>query len=160
MEERIVVKKPPKSPALAGILSFFIPGTGAFYNREMLKGFMFIIIFAGLVTMQTTGKGQPFLGILLGGFYFYQIIDSIQTAKAINRRFLLGEEEAEKIEEIPQAMKSGSIFWGLILIALGGILTLANFEVISYDAIFDFWPLIIILIGIKLIVDYFSREKY
>jgi len=61
--------------------------------------------------MQTSGEGQPFLGIILAGFYFYQIIDAIQTAKSINRRLLHGEgEEIEEIEEFPEVVKTGSIF--------------------------------------------------
>jgi len=146
MEEKVIIKRPPKSPALAGVLSFFFPGTGALYNRQISKGLLFIVIFAGLVTMQTSGEGQPFLGIILAGFYFYQIIDAIQTAKSINRRLLHGEgEEIEEIEEFPEVVKTGSIFWGIVLIVLGGVLLLANFEVISYDTIFDFWPVVVIV---------------
>lgn len=159
MEEKIVVKRPPKSSALAAVLSIFFPGTGALYNRQILKGMMFIIIFAGLVTMQTTGEGQPFLGIILGGFYIYQIIDAVQTSNRINRRAILGEEEEEEVEEFPRAVKAGSVFWGMVLVALGVILILANFEVISYDTVFDFWPLVVIVIGLKLIVDYFSKKN-
>lgn len=162
MEEKVIVKRPPKSPFLAGVLAFFFPfGIGQFYNRQIQKGLIFLIVFAGLVTMQTTGEGQPFLGILLGGFYIYQIIDAAQTSKSINRRFLLGEEieELEKAEEFPQAVKAGSIFWGAVLIVLGGILLLANFEVISYDTVFDFWPIAVIVVGLKLIADYFGKSK-
>jgi len=160
MEEKVIIKRPPKSPALAGVLSFFFPGTGALYNRQISKGLLFIVIFAGLVTMQTSGEGQPFLGIILAGFYFYQIIDAIQTAKSINRRLLHGEgEEIEEIEEFPEVVKTGSIFWGIVLIVLGGVLLLANFEVISYDTIFDFWPVVVIVIGLKFIADYFSKSK-
>lgn len=161
MEEKVIIKRPPKSPALAGILAFFFPfGIGAMYNRQIFKGFIFLIVLAGLVTMQTTGEGQPFLGIILGGFYFYQIIDAVQTSKSINRRYLLGkEDEEEKVEEFPEALKTGSVFWGAILIALGGILLLANFEVISYDTVFDFWPVAVIIVGLKLVADYFSKNK-
>ncbi len=161
MEEKVIVKRPPKSPFLAGVLSFFFPfGIGPIYNRQVMKGLIFLIVFAGLVTMQTTGEGQPFLGILLGGFYIYQIIDAVQTSRSINRRFLLGEEEeVEEAEEFPQVVKAGSIFWGTVLIALGGILLLANFEVMSYDTVIDFWPVLVIVIGLKLIADYFSKNK-
>jgi len=160
MEEKIVVKRPPKSPFLAGVLAFFFPfGIGQIYNRQVLKGLIFLIVFAGLVTMQTTGEGQPFLGIILGGFYIYQIIDAVQTSNRINRRYLLGEEEVEKEEEFPEALKAGSVFWGAVLIVLGGILLLANFEVISYDTVFDFWPVAVIVIGVKLVADYFGKSR-
>jgi TM2 domain-containing membrane protein YozV len=161
MEEKIIVQKTPKSPALAGILSFFFPfGIGAFYNGEIVKGFIYLIIFAGLVTMQPHSGSQPFAGLVLAGFYFFQIIDSINVAKRINRRALRGEEAKEGEEElITEAVKSGSVFWGALLIALGAILLLGNFEVISYERIFDFWPLVVIVIGIKLVADYFSRNK-
>jgi len=160
MEEIIVVKKPPKSPALAGVLSGIFPGIGAIYNRQILKGFIFIIIFAGLITMQQQGEVQPFVALLLAGFYIFQIIDAIQISKSINRKALLGEEEEEvEIEEFPEAIKAGSIFWGVILLALGGFLLLANFDVIRYSTLWDLWPVVVIVIGVKLIADYASKKK-
>ena len=161
MEEKVIAqKKPPKSPALAGVLSGFIPGTGALYNGQILKGIVFLITFPGLITMQQHGSAQPFVALLLAGFYIYQIIDAIQTAKLINRIALKeGEAEEEKIEEFPKAVKAGSVFWGAFLMGLGGIFLLANFEVLSYGTIFDFWPLAVIAVGIKLVVDYFSKKE-
>lgn len=161
MEEKIIIKRPPKSPGLAGVLAFFFPfGTGALYNNQVQKALIFFISFAGLVTLQTSGRGQPFLGLTLFGFLIYQIYDAVQSAKIINRRAELGgEEELLEKEEFPEPLKSGSIFWGTILMALGGILLLANFEVIDYDTLFDFWPVVVIVIGMKLIFDYFRKNK-
>lgn len=159
MEEKVIVKSPPKSPVLAGLLSFFFPfGIGAFYNGEVIKGFIYLVLFAGLVSMQPHGA-QPFVALLLAGFYFFQIIDSIHTAKRINRRTLLGKEAEAEEEQLSLIVKSGSIFWGIVLMAMGGILLLANFDAISYDTVFDFWPLVVIVIGLKLIVDYFAKPK-
>ena len=161
MEEKATFKRPTKSPGLAGVLSFFFPfGAGAFYNGQYAKGLVYLFVFAGLVTIQTHGKGQPFAGLLLAGFIIYQFFESIQTAKNLNRLALQsGAEEAPKVEEFPQELKAGSIFWGLVLVALGAIFLLANFNVISYDAVFDYWPVAVIVIGLKLIVDYFARKK-
>jgi len=161
MEEKVIVKKPPKSPLLAGILSFFFPfGVGALYNRQIQKALVHLIAFSLVVTLLANGEGSPvFLGLLLAGFYFYQIIDSINVSSTINRRAIHGEEE-EFTEDFSGAVKSGSIFWGIILIALGAIFLMANFNfLINYNIVFDFWPFIVIIIGIKLIVDYYSRKK-
>lgn len=161
MADKIVVQRPPKSPALAGILAFFFPfGVGAFYNRQYAKGMVYLVIFAGLVTMQTTGMGQPFWGLILAGFYFYQIIESAQDAKRINRMALEGEDfEDDKFQQFPEVMKSGSIFWGGVLIALGIVFLLANFEVIDYDFIWNFWPVAVIGIGGKFIYDYYRGQQ-
>ena len=159
MEEKIILKRPPKSGFLAGLLSCIFPGLGALYNRQVMKGMMFMVIFAGLVTLQTSGEGQPFAALLLAGFWFYQLIDAVMTAKTINRRTLDGDYVEETVDEFPEIVKSGSIFWGIILMAVGGILLLANFDIISYGTIFDFWPLVIIVIGIKLVMDYMTKNK-
>ncbi len=159
MEEKGVVKEPIKSPTLAGILSALFPfGIGAFYNGEVIKGFIYLFIFAGLVSMQQHGSAQPFVALILAGFYFFQIIDSVQVARRINRQALQGEGAKEE-EDVTAVVKSGSVFWGALLILIGGILLLGNFEVVSYDKIFDFWPAVVIIIGLKLIVDYFSKAR-
>ena len=159
MEEKIVLKRPPKSGFLAGLLSFIFPGLGSLYNRQVTKGLMFMVIFAGLVTLQTSGEGQPFAGLLLAGFWFYQLIDAVMTAKTINRKTLDGDYVEETVDEFPEIVKSGSVFWGIIIMVIGGILLLANFDIIGYGTIFDFWPLIVIAIGIKLVMDYMAKNK-
>lgn len=159
MEERIIVKKPPKSPGLAGVLSFFFPfGVGQLYNEQYRKALVFFLVFAGLVTLQTTGEGQPFLGLMLAGFFFYQLIESIQTAKRINRIAQHGAEQELEIEEFPDVIRSGSIFWGIFLMALGALLLLANFEVIDYGTLWDFWPVAVIVVGVKLVADYYTKN--
>lgn len=159
VEEHIVAPKARKSPFLAGLLAALFPfGIGPFYNGELVKGFVYLFVFAGLVTMQK--HGQPFMGLLLAGFYFFQIIDSVQTSNRINRRALAGAEPGEEeMAFTTEAVKAGSIFWGILLIALGAVLLLGNFEVISYRVIFDLWPLVVILIGAKLVVDYYRGKR-
>jgi len=161
MEEKVIVKKPPKSPALAGILSFLFPGTGALYNQQPLKFLVFIVVIAIMVTMLAQGVGSPvFIGILLGGLYFYQFIDAIITAGAVNRRALSEDIEEAEVEELPEFVKTGSVFWGIVLMALGVLLLMANFDIIiNYDRIWNLWPLVIIIIGIKLVADYIARSK-
>ncbi|MBM3297816.1 MAG: hypothetical protein FJY83_09505 [Candidatus Aminicenantes bacterium] len=158
MNDKIIVKKPPKSPGLAGVLAGLFPGLGAIYNREYTKGLVYIVIFAGMITLQEHGSGQPFFGLLLAGFWFFQLIESVQTAKRINQAALQLEEEPNgsgfKLEA-----GSGSVVWGLILVGLGVIFLLANYKVFSYSQIADFWPAVIVLFGVKLLTDYFKKKK-
>ncbi len=160
--KEVIVQRPPKSPALAGVLAICFPfGVGPLYNGQFKKAVMFFLIFSGLVTLQTTGEGQPFLGLTLAAFIIYQIFDSIQTAKLINQKAALSGTvpETTDMEEVPEAVKSGSIFWGIVLMVLGAVLIMANFDIIDYGTLFDFWPLIIILIGIKLVVEFTAGKE-
>lgn len=160
MEEKVVVKRPPKSPGLAGVLAFFFPfGVGQLYNEQYRKALIFFLVFAGLVTLNTHGDAQPFMGLAIAGFYFYQIFEAVQTSKQINRIAMqLEEKKLEVVEEFPEAIRGGSIFWGIFIMAIGGILLLANFDVIEYDALWDYWPVLVIVIGFKLIMDYFMKN--
>jgi len=163
MTEKInLQRRPTKSPVAAGILSGICPGIGQIYNGEFMKGILFLIIFAGAISIQHHA-GQPFQTFIMIGFYVFQIIEAVNTAKAINSR-ALAADGAETAPTAPSPFpgkpaSSGSVFWGIVLMALGALFLLGNFDIIEYDRIFDFWPLIVILIGLKLIADYFLKKN-
>jgi len=71
------------SPGLALFLGF-IPGVGAFYNGQFIKGFVHVIVFATLIWLSDHGMGA-FAGILIPAWLFYMVFDAYSTAKA--RRF-------------------------------------------------------------------------
>jgi len=160
-ENAVNEKRPTKSPAVAGILAAFLPGAGALYNGLYTKGILYLLILAGLISMQDRG-GQPFFGLLLAGFYFFQIIESVNNAKALNRSAAGGtgpESAAVPAPEVGLPSPSNSIFWGALLMALGVVFLLGNFNVICFDRLWNFWPVIVIVIGIKMIADYFSKKN-
>ncbi len=160
MEEKTVVpQRPQKSPGFAGFLGLFPFGVGALYNGQYTKALLHLLIFSGLVHMQGRGGGQPFIGLLLAGFIVYQFFDNIQSAKAINAAAAGEVQAAAAGQALPEIPSSGSIFWGIVLIVLGGLLILANFEIIHYDTLFDFWPVAVIVIGFKLVLDSVARSK-
>jgi hypothetical protein len=68
------------SPGLALFLGF-IPGVGAFYNGQFLKGFVHVIVFSTLIWMSDHGMGA-FAGILIMAWFFYMVFDAYTTAKA------------------------------------------------------------------------------
>ncbi len=76
---------PPRNPedASPGLALFlgFIPGVGAFYNGQFLKGFVHVIVFSTLIWMSDHGMGA-FAGILIPAWLFYMVFDAWSTAKA------------------------------------------------------------------------------
>ncbi len=165
MEEKVIIQqRPPKSPAAAGILSILFPGLGTIYNGLITKGLLYVIIFVGLlvtlIKAAEDGDAAPivFLSLIMAAFWFFQIIDSINGAKSINQA-ALGQKPEERSELLAESGPSGSIFWGIVLIVLGVLLTAANFEIILYETLFDLWPLVIIVIGVKFVADHFAKAK-
>lgn len=70
----------PASPGWALALAW-IPGVGAMYNGQYLKGFVHVIIFATLVWMTDHGM-DVFGGLLITAWFFYMLFDAWATAKA------------------------------------------------------------------------------
>lgn len=57
----------------------FIPGVGAFYNGQFIKGLVHVLVFVILVSI-TSNHGL--FGIFVGAWVAYQVFDAYQTAKA------------------------------------------------------------------------------
>lgn len=66
------------NPALAFILGF-IPGVGAMYNGQFIKGLIHVVVFIILIGI-TNHVGL--FGIAIAGWVFYQVFDAFETAKA------------------------------------------------------------------------------
>jgi TM2 domain-containing membrane protein YozV len=77
--------QPPRAPeeASPGLALFlgFIPGVGAFYNGQFLKGFVHVIVFSTLIWLTDHGLGA-FAAMMIAAWYFYMVFDAYTTAKA------------------------------------------------------------------------------
>ena len=73
---------PPRSgapsPGLAAFLGL-IPGVGAMYNGQFIKGLVHVAIFAVLVSAANV---YDVFGFFIAGWVFYQMFDAYHTAKA------------------------------------------------------------------------------
>ena len=72
------------NPWLAGSLGV-IPGVGAMYNGQFLKGFVHVIVFAVLVSITSTVHGNldVFFALLIPAWVLYQSFEAFHTAKAL-----------------------------------------------------------------------------
>jgi TM2 domain-containing membrane protein YozV len=66
------------SPAVAAVLGL-IPGVGAMYNGQFIKGLIHVVIFAVLVSATHV---SGIFGLLIAGWVFYQVFEAYHTANA------------------------------------------------------------------------------
>jgi hypothetical protein len=141
------------SPALAAILGL-IPGLGAVYNGEYMKGLVHVIIFGSLIALaESGGAAGPLFGIMTAVFYLYMPIEAYRTAKAK----MLGQ----KPESLIPALDSDQPIGAYILIGLGVIFLLDNLVpgFNPWRMIGKFWPIILILLGALLLRNRMQAGK-
>jgi LiaF transmembrane domain/B-box zinc finger len=155
------------NPTVAGILAGFFPfGVGAVYCSQYAKGLAHLAIMVLLiigVSSDVPWYMHMFLGLGIGFFYVYQIIDAVRTARALQ----LGEPA-------PDPFGLGSMFGAnpsptpaipgtkaetkvpvaaVILIGLG-VLFLIN---TAFDfSLHRYWPVILIVLGVYLFAKHWG----
>jgi signal peptidase I len=80
--------KKKKKVWLSLLLSFILPSLGQFYNRQLRKGFLFLIILVFLSLVQRLALPAPLTEPLLGLifiFSIYIILDAYEEARKINK---------------------------------------------------------------------------
>jgi Domain of unknown function (DUF5668) len=133
------------SPVLAFILGF-IPGVGAIYNGQYLKGLVHALVFGLLVTItsNTPGSAEPLVAILLAAFVFYMPFEAYHTAK--KREMGIMPDEWSSI--LPKSRHLGRAPVGpIVLIAIGVLYLLNSLNLIDFQQVGRFWPVILILVG-------------
>jgi TM2 domain-containing membrane protein YozV len=149
------------NPVAATLLGF-IPGVGAIYNGQVVKGLIHVLIFAGLIALS---EHAEFFGILVAFFYFYMVWDAYATAKAIQERrplpdpFGLGAHLPPAEGSTPASPGPGSEIVrhgphiptaAVVLIGLGVLFLLDNLGIFHWHWMSRMWPIILIVIGVWL----------
>jgi len=149
------------NPVAATLLGF-IPGVGAIYNGQVIKGLIHVLIFAGLVAVS---EHANFFGAVTAFFYFYMVWDAYATAKAIQDRrplpdpFGLGLQQSASVTSTPESPGPGSEIVrhgpqvptaAIVLIGLGVLFLLDNLGLFHWHWMGRLWPIILIVIGVWL----------
>ena len=147
------------NPVLAGLLSI-LPGLGAVYCGEVMRGVMQIAVYAALIyALANFGGGlEPVFGLAIAFWYIYQIIDSVRLARAKQMGVpapdpfgLSSPDWAASFRPTGRGLPSGAMF----LIFVGFLFLLGN--VFSYHIVSKGWPLILVYLGIMRIVQ--NRQR-
>jgi hypothetical protein len=148
-----VAGRSASSPGIAFVLGLF-PGLGAVYNGEYNKALIHIVVFAAMIVGLSSDIGdsaEVVLSLLLSGFIIYMAFDAMRTAKAKS----LGEAAVDPLESWSKDRPVGPI----ILIALGVLFLLNNFNWFPFYLIGRLWPLILIGVGILLFRNRLSNRS-
>jgi len=142
-----------RNPAVAGLLSFLMPGLGQVYLGYYQRGFVHAGVFALLVATLASGAArgmEPLIGISLGFFYLYNVIDAVRRASLLNQA-LAGYGAAPLPEDFKMPEGRSSLLAGVVVTALGLILFANSRFDFNLDWLADYWPLFVILLGLNMV---------
>jgi hypothetical protein len=156
-----VAALPPVAPAGIGpnpVLAFFLgflPGLGAFYNEQYGKGMVhlaiFLVLFIAGVNGAMSGGAEAALWICIGILYVYMPIDALRTAQAKRA----GQTLSDPLDNFTKHRPIGPI----LLIGAGLLLLLNNFDWFPWYRVSQFWPLILIAVGILMFRNRMNRQQ-
>jgi TM2 domain-containing membrane protein YozV len=129
--------------ALAFFLGF-LPGLGAFYNEQFGKGIIHLAIFLFLFILgvdgAVSGGAEAALWLCIAGLWVYMPIDAYRTAKA--------KQAGMALNDPLENFSKGKPIGPALIIFIGVLLLLHNFDWFPWWRIQQFWPLILIALGI------------
>ena len=145
------VADPSVSPGLAFTLGLIIPGVGAIYNGQYAKGLVHAVIFGLLVSIISSGSAhgmEPLFGVLIAAWVFYMAVEAYHTAQ--KRR---GGEAVDEFSSLINLHTKGSRFpaGAVVLIGLGVLLLLNTTDIIPFERVLRYWPVLLILLGVYLL---------
>jgi hypothetical protein len=140
----------------------FIPGLGAVYNGEYVKGLIHVIIFGGLIAVMSNSDNMPdgvtaMVAVFFAVFYCYMPIEAYRTARAKRMGLPVTGFFGETVTPAATPGEPGSApvrrnhTGSIILIVVGVFLLLATTGVLSSHWMWNFWPLVLIAVGVALI---------
>jgi cell wall-active antibiotic response 4TMS protein YvqF len=133
------------SPGLAFMLGW-IPGVGAIYNGQYIKGLVHAVIFGILITMAESapGSGEALIGMMIAAFVFYMPFEAYHTAK--KRQMGLPVDEMSSL--VSRTAYSTRLPVGpVILIVIGVLFLLDSLRIVEFQQIGRFWPVLLIVAG-------------
>ena len=134
------------SPGLAFFLGW-IPGVGAIYNGQYAKGLVHAIIWGVLVSIidsRATHGLEPIFGMFIAAWMFYMAFEAYHTAR--KRKF--GEPVDEYSSLFTPSSRTSSVpVAAIALIVLGVLLLLHTLNLLDFEYVVRYWPVLLIAAG-------------
>lgn len=143
---------PPQPPPGAGdaspgtaFLLGLIPGVGAIYNGQYLKGLVHIFIL-GLLFSAADHGGGPLFGLMIPGFWFYMAFEAYHTARRKREGLPVDDFSGLDIGKNAQFP-----IVAVLLIVAGVVFLLDNLGILELYRIMRLWPLGLIVLGLYML---------
>jgi cell wall-active antibiotic response 4TMS protein YvqF/B-box zinc finger protein len=147
------------SPGLAFLLGL-IPGVGAIYNGQYVKGLLHVVILGILISIvstdQAAGGLEPLFGMMIGVWVFYMAFEAYHTA----RKRQLGQP-VDEFSSLVSLRGQPSTFpvAPAILIAVGLLFLLNNMDILRFSQIIRYWPIALIALGVYMLYERLSASE-
>lgn len=142
------------SPGLAFFLGL-IPGVGAIYNGQYAKGIVHGLIWGILMSIANSNAAQgllPVFVVMVMAWWAYMAFEAYHTAR--KRRAGEPVDEYSSILNISGGRSHVPVV-GITLIALGALMLLHTLDLLDFERVARYWPVLLIAAGIYLLAGRF-----
>lgn len=140
------------SPGLAFVLGL-IPGVGAIYNGQYVKGLIHVVILGVLISIVSSdaaGGFGPLFGMLIAVWWFYMAFEAYHTA----RKRQLGHPVDEFSSLVPlHSRRRGFPVAPVVLIAIGILFLLNTMDILRFGQLVRYWPVALIVLGAYMLYE-------
>ncbi len=145
---------PDISPGLAFFLGW-IPGVGAIYNAQYAKGLVHAVVWGILVSlcdaMASSGTQAVFVMLTIA-WTFYMAFEAYHTAR--KRRAGEPVDEYSSILDL-RGRKENIPVAGIALVVLGVLMLLHTLDLLNFERVARYWPILLIAAGLYLLYGRF-----
>jgi hypothetical protein len=131
-----------------------IPGVGAIYNGQYVKGLVHVIILGILISIVSSGDAggglEPLFGMMIGVWVFYMAFEAYHTAK--KRQIGQPVDEFSSLVSL-HGRPSQFPVAPAILIAVGLLFLLNNMDIIRFSQFIRYWPIALIALGVYMLYE-------
>ena len=146
------------SPALAFFLGL-IPGVGAIYNGQYAKGLVHAVVWGVLMSIASSDRPHelaPVFVMLVIAWWAYMALEAHHTAHRLQR--------GEPVDEYSSLLnlRGGSHrapVAAIGLIVLGVLLLLHTLDLLNFEYVARYWPVLLIAAGVYLLWERFSGRN-
>ena len=155
-----LIADPGASPGLAFLLGL-IPGVGAIYNGQYVKGLIHVVVLGLLISIVSNGDSagglEPLFGMMIGVWVFYMAFEAYHTAK--KRQMGQPVDEFSSLVSL-HGKPSQFPVAPVALIAIGLLFLLNQMEILRFSQIIRYWPVALIALGAYMLYERVSSTSH